>query len=112
MIKDAFSAHALGNQRPLQALKRSVSSLESGFVQLLPLEQTSVLPATWLASARATGADQQLTASSRFGLDQQDTKGINRSVQRKNRPILGAVSTAVAIPITRLSAPIFDAIKK
>ena len=52
--------------------------------------------------ARAAGADQQLTASSRCGLDQANTKGINRSVQTKNHPIPGAVSTAVAIPITRL----------
>jgi len=66
----------------------------------------------WLAKARVAGADQQLTASSCNRLARRETEVINRSVQTKNRPIAGAVSRAVAIPITRQSAPDFDAIKK
>ena len=62
--------------------------------------------------ARVAGADQQLAASSRNRLDQRETEVINRSVQTKNRSISGAVSKAVAIPITRRSAPDFDAMKK
>ena len=62
--------------------------------------------------ARVAGADQQLAASSRNRLDQRETEVINRSVQTKNRSISGAVSKAVAIPITRRSAPILDAMKK
>ena len=67
---------------------------------------------TGFTKARVAGADQQLAASSRDRLDQRETEVINRSVQTKNRSISGAVSKAVAIPITRRSAPDFDAMKK
>ena len=62
--------------------------------------------------ARVLGAASKLTESALIGLDRQVTKGINRSVQTKNPPHVGADSIAEAIPITRPSAPDFDALEE
>jgi hypothetical protein len=45
-------------------------------------------------------------------LDHQNFVGIKRKVQTKNHPRYGVVLKAVAIPITRLSAPNLDAMSE
>ena len=105
------------------SLQRSQATIQGGLHQVNTQMKRQSTPSlirrhnlfrheTGFTKARVAGADQQLAASSRNRLDQRETEVINRSVQTKNRSISGAVSKAVAIPITRRSAPDFDAMKK